>query len=345
MQSSGEQNLAVSLLFKRFQYPFFAGENDALDFSKCENQTLDFKSLNELELDWEYSGTGTLSMGNAEFASFRTGALLDLYTKKKLSLKKITNVVRTQLPEFRYKVEQEAARIYLKIIDIVGDDKLPSQETLRNKTLLRKLALLIEPEESSNNYNLEYSVVDPGDIIKILRTCIKQGKGKGTRENFKKLYQKYLFGTEKFGERFMTSLIGNDTEFFTVEDLKSKVEKALSPYYLYNKESGDEKKEDVGELEKSYSVEYEERMKGINEADDPSIFGEDDMKQDDNEEGNEGEGTEDEGDEGEQAGEDGENVDGDQEGNEEVKDGDEDGLENEEDSEGSQRDGEGLIFF
>ena len=56
--------MAVALLFSRLD-----GVDD-INFAGCD-QKLTYKPLSEMEVDWEYSGHGNLSMGNTDLESVR----------------------------------------------------------------------------------------------------------------------------------------------------------------------------------------------------------------------------------------------------------------------------------
>jgi hypothetical protein len=64
VSSYGTHNLAVALLFSRFEHI------DELNFSDC-NKPLRPTPLSEMDVDWKYSGHGNLSMGNTDLETVR----------------------------------------------------------------------------------------------------------------------------------------------------------------------------------------------------------------------------------------------------------------------------------
>eukprot|EP00794_Sanderia_malayensis_P006811 gene6811-7580_t len=311
VRSTGSKNLAVSLLFRRMQFK----KNKSLDFGECANKHLDFQTLDKYQIDWPYNGKGEMSMGNAGFDVYRN-VILKFYSKKgKLSLRRIYLVWKGFSDE-QMVTEENAEKMYEKIVSLYGSENVPTEEMLANKTLMREIALMMEPLEPSNTYNLEYSVISAEDILKVLRVCLKRGNGKGSRELFTKLYTENLHGTKKYAKQFLDKVIGNDTEYFTIKEINANLRNTVEPYE--RRGNGTEPEEpkgyDVGDIARAKVRDYKERMKLINEEDDPSIFSDEDIFGDSD--NDEDEGDEPEGDDDGEGNDEG-NDEGDNEGNDE----------------------------
>lgn len=65
VSSFGTHNLAVSILFSRFD------DVTHYDNTACGSSTFHYVPLSQLDVDWKYPGHGNMTMGNAELETVR----------------------------------------------------------------------------------------------------------------------------------------------------------------------------------------------------------------------------------------------------------------------------------
>ena len=230
--SSGSNNVAVALLFSRFD----RYKKHDLDFTDCDNVTKDSRPLSDFIVDWMYAGKGDLSMGNADLEDVRERMLEDTDSKGIYTLKRLSRGVG----EIYEEKDADFIREYAKLAyDNLSDGKGKiTREMIRNfsKENLRIAAMCFERVHPSNAPWLEYHMISPDRIRSVLLKYFKRGKGILSRSAFLKVYVDGLEGSPLFGNQFFDILAGKGVEEVTEKEAKMKLNLALEKYYQHQTE-------------------------------------------------------------------------------------------------------------
>eukprot|EP00112_Aurelia_sp_Birch-Aquarium-sp1_P010306 Seg2206.2 transcript_id=Seg2206.2/GoldUCD/mRNA.D3Y31 product="JmjC domain-containing protein 7" protein_id=Seg2206.2/GoldUCD/D3Y31 len=226
VKSNGTNNFAVSLLFSRFD------DRKHLNFTGCpEDAAPNSVSLGTLDVDWQYPGTGTMTMGAQDLETIREHMTLFLNKKGKFLYKAWVDMLKL-LYEGKEKswIENMAKENYNKVKKMVGGPLNKKVIETLPKTALRELALAFQPMDASNTYDHEYTYINPNEIGELINKLVKED-GHLTRAKFIEQYQKDLFGTEKFATEIMDKIAGEATEIASKEQVHMNKDKALKKYF------------------------------------------------------------------------------------------------------------------
>lgn len=233
VKSYGANNFAVSLLFSRFD------RRKTLDFSDCSNDSLSqshYRVLSNFDVDWQYQGWGTMTMGEPDLEFVRS--LWYSIVKRKGSL--VSNIAKLLLNEvYEGKSEawllKKAEDVCDQVKSTIGKDISKSDIKTMPKEALRIIAIAAQPIDASNTYDHEYKYISP-DSIQALVEHMLNTDSRFMRAKFVKRYQKELFGTSKFAEEFFDKLAGESVNEATGDQVKANMGKALEKYNLYQKD-------------------------------------------------------------------------------------------------------------
>ena len=232
VKSYGTNNFAVSLLFSRFD------GISKLDFSDCHvDDSLKpmHRKLGGFDVDWQYKGTGAMTMGEPELELIRQELYLIAQIKGSFS-KALAQVLLKEV--YSDQDDQwlltKAKEVVIKLENITGT-KL-SKKTIRSmpKEALRVVALALQPIDPSNTYNHEYTYVSPDNIRELLKNMLRVSV-KITREDFVKRYQNELFGTAKFAEECFSNIAGESVNEASKEQVERNMQRALEKYEMYQR--------------------------------------------------------------------------------------------------------------
>ena len=231
VKSYGTNNFAVSLLFSRFD------RRNNLDFSDCSNDTLSqaqYKKLSSFDIDWQYPGTGAMTMGEPDLESIRS----HLYSLVKKGGSFVSNVAKLFSEFYDGKAEgwllQKAEELYAQMSSIVGKDLDIDAVKKMPKEALRIFALAIQPIDASNTYDHEYTYVSPDSISALVEHMVNT-EGKLIRSKFVTRYQKEVLGTAKFAHEFFDKLAGESASEATKDQVKRNMKRALEKYNAYQR--------------------------------------------------------------------------------------------------------------
>ena len=230
--SSGSNNVAVALLFSRFD----RYKKRDIDLTNCDNVTKDSKPLSEFIVDWMYAGKGDLSMGNADLEDVRMDMLENVNKRGVYLLKVLTKSVRKIYSEKDLKFAEEYSRKAYETLT-EGKEAL-TREMIQNfsKEKLRVAAMCFERVDPSNARWNEYNQIDPELIYETLIKHLKKSKGALKRDVFMELYVNGLEGSPVFGERFFDILAGKNENVVTENKAKERLDLALKKYHEHQVE-------------------------------------------------------------------------------------------------------------
>ena len=225
--SSGSNNVAVALLFSRFD----RYKKRDLDFTDCDNVTKDSRPLSDFIVDWMYAGKGDLSMGNADLEDVRSDMLENVNKRGIYVLEKLTKAVHKVYSEKDYKfAENYAKNAYGILTDGRGELTREMIKKL-SKEKLRVAAMCFERVDPSNAPWNEYNQIEPDAIKQVVLKHLKKSKGPLSREVFLDLYVNRLEGSPLFGNRFFDVLAGLNEKIVTQKMAKANLGLALQNYY------------------------------------------------------------------------------------------------------------------
>ncbi|KAM7443457.1 hypothetical protein ABFA07_007773 [Porites harrisoni] len=264
--SYGSQNTAVALLFGRLD-----GVTD-IDFTGCD-QLLSFKPLNEMDVDWKYSGHGNLSMGNTDVETVREGMLEFFADEEKLDKDRFLRrsekkIKKKMLYSYLYRVQEQA----LLMFDLLGGNKkgFVTKDDVRrlNRDEMRAIVLAIEGTDVSNTEEAEYGVVDPGEIRSILQNLVVRD-GQIFKDDWIEAYMEETGGTKHFAEMFFSKL-RDDTSIsdkVTKEEIQRNIDRALQRYMNWQQEPEIPPGQDSPEPQDAYREDDEDREEDEQEDD------------------------------------------------------------------------------
>ena len=232
VNSYGTHNLAVSLLFSRFDgWKHF-------DFSDCKNMSNNFVPLSDLTVDWEYPGHGDMTLGNADLSKVRRSMYHNLNRNGKLTLKQLIRITsETYSDKKKDFIVWRANKTYQALIEGAPDGITKDIIRRLTKQKLREMAWTMERVEPSNAVWYEYNSINPDAIQEVVQMLLKKGKGKFTREKFVKKYVGVLEGTPKLANKFFDVLAGEEGgSEVTKENVKKSINKALEKYFEHQTE-------------------------------------------------------------------------------------------------------------
>lgn len=175
VNSSGTHNMAVSLLFSRFD------DRDSLDFSDCDDSSnyKNGKSLSEFDVQLVWRGKGSMVMGRADLELGYREQFLEAAREAELEGYKIDFDLWSQMLSDNVPVEKDIMRSGdikkgFQLIDKDGDGFMSVQE-LEGLTRRELLAISdeIEPWEPSNEYEYEYSIVPFEKVWGLIRAAMQ----------------------------------------------------------------------------------------------------------------------------------------------------------------------------
>ena len=239
--SSGTNNVAVALLFSRFD----GYKKRGLDFSNCDNVTKDSRPLSDFIVDWMYPGKGDLSMGNTDLEVLRERMLENVNRKGLYTLKQLTSDVGEIYEEKDSSfIKKYAKKAYLEL----AGGKVPiTVDMIKgfSKEKLRIAAMCFERVHPANAPWLEYHAINPSKIECVLLKYLKKHKNKLHRNVFLELYVDGLEGSPKFGNQFFDILAGKGNDEVTESDAKMHLQMALKKYYQHQTEGEEAAEPDV----------------------------------------------------------------------------------------------------
>ena len=230
--SSGSNNVAVALLFSRFD----RYKKRDLDFSDCDNVTQVSKPLSDFIVDWMYPGKGDLSMGNADLEDVRIDMLGNLNKKGIYTLERLTKAVYEIYSEKDYKFAKNHAK---KAYEILTDGKsaLTREMISRlSKEKLRVAAMCFERVDPSNAPWNEYNQINPEAIQEAVLKHLNKKNEPLSRDVFLKIYVNGVEGSPVFGNRLFDIIAGENEDSVTVKVAKERLDLALQPYFEHQVE-------------------------------------------------------------------------------------------------------------
>lgn len=230
--SSGSNNVAVALLFSRFD----RYKKRDLDFSDCDNVTKESRPLSEFVVDWMYPGKGDLSMGNADLVDVKMDMLENVNKNGVYTLKKLTKAVHKVYSEKEYKFAEDHAK---KAYEILTDGKgTLTRDMIVNlpKEKLRIAAMCFERVDPSNAPWNEYNQIDPEGIKTTILKYLKKNKGPLSRDAFHDIYVNGVEGSPLFANRFYDILAGENENSVTQKTVKANLGLALQKYFEHQVE-------------------------------------------------------------------------------------------------------------
>lgn len=229
VNSNGTNNFALSLLFSRFD-----GRKE-LDFTGCPDAP-SFTPLSNLDVDWQYPGTGLMTMGAADIEGLRE-MFAGMVTKKgQLSLKRLRAQIKYSHPTKDASwITETAKESHAKIMELAGGYINKTNIDAVPKDALRIFGLLMQQMDASNRYDHEYTYVRPEAIMELLASMTSKNR-ELKRDAFSKRYQKILFGTADFANRIFDIIAGKSSDTATVEQVKSKSREAVAKFFENQRE-------------------------------------------------------------------------------------------------------------
>lgn len=283
VKSYGTNNFAVSLLFSRFD------DRKSLNFSDCANESLpeqQHKSLGSFDVDWQYPGTGVMTMGEPDLEHVKF-QLYSLIKQKGMFAKNLAQKILKEIYDGKDDVWllEKAEQVYSKMKNLLGHDLNKDNVKSMTKEALRIFALVLQPIDASNTYDHEYLYVSPHDIKYLVEGMLKKD-GKLSRVVFVQMYQQKLYGTAKFAEEFFNKIAGESENEASKEQVERNMHEALEKYLLYQRNepetpTGETTVGDAYDGNKEDTEMFETGMPDMSEEDDSE---EDDSEENDNEE-------------------------------------------------------------
>lgn len=230
--SEGTHNLAVSLLFARFD------GKDSLDFSDCKEDTDYRKSrrLSDYDVQLVWKGTGMMVMGRADIEEQYRSELLELTAAyesagKKCDFNAINKMFGDMKPDEGQWMQGDIHKAF-KIMDRNGDGVVSHQE-IKDLTLaeLQRMGDEVELYEPSNSYDFEYSIISFEIVWLNLRYNLKKHEILH-RETWVKKYMQ-LGGTEQCADEIFMSLSGGEPSLVTKDITKDDIWKALEKWVKF----------------------------------------------------------------------------------------------------------------
>ena len=232
VKSYGTNNFAVSLLFSRFD------ERRSLDFADCGNDSPSqpqYKPLGSLDVDWQYPGSGDMTMGEPDLEFIR-GEVRSLIKRKGPFVENFAKFLLKMVYEGKSEewLLKKADEVSNKVKSITGKDIDKKSIKTMSKEALRVISLALQPIDASNTYDHEYTYVSPDGIINLLQDMLRRD-GKIARSNFVKRYEKELFGTSKFANDVFSKIAGESANEATREQVQANVERAIEKYNMFQR--------------------------------------------------------------------------------------------------------------
>lgn len=198
-----------------------------------------------MELDWEYSGHGNLSMGNTDLESVREG-MLDFFGKEdKLDkdgiLRKIDNVSEEDEEQKRYSYVEGVRQQALMMFDWLGGNEkgfITKQDVLElTREQMRQTVLAFEGTDVSNTEEAEYGVIDVANIRDVIRELLVLD-GLVLKDKFIRAYVEATQGTEVFAEIIFNKLRNetNVSDQVTKQEVQSNLRRAIQRFFDWGKE-------------------------------------------------------------------------------------------------------------
>eukprot|EP00794_Sanderia_malayensis_P008242 gene8242-9124_t len=227
VNSYGTHNFAVSLLFSRFD------EKEDLDFSDCGGADLGYRKLSDFDIDWQYPGNGTMTMGAQDLENAREHLSAICDETGQFSLKMLYFMLSEVYSEMDKSILKKTTReMYKKITEAAGGKLTRDRIKSMPKKALRIAALAIQPMDASNTYDHEYTYVEPNRIVKLIRRMLKED-GELRRDLFVGKYEKNLYGTKMFANRIFDVLAGSQSDkTASADDVRTRLHDALKKYYV-----------------------------------------------------------------------------------------------------------------
>ena len=239
VKSYGSMNLAISILFSRFEH-LNPDKVTAKSFRDCDTDKPRFRPLSEFDVDLQYPGKGMMTMGYSELTG-TTITLLSLVREYgQITKEVIASAIRFEkyfrLPGVTH---DEAVQKRQEDIDeafnlLTGGD--PNKKVDRKAVLklprpaLRKVSLMMQETLVSNVYDYEYYKMNPLHIAKILAVLVKSGSSTVKRDEFIKAYVDRLYGSKQFGEQFWNDLAGDGAESVSKAKIMANFSNASRKY-------------------------------------------------------------------------------------------------------------------
>ena len=239
--SSGSNNVAVALLFSRFD----RYKKRDLDFSDCDNVTKDSRPLSDFVVDWMYPGKGDLSMGNYDLEDVRERMLENINRKGIYSLKRLTREVGEIYEEKERKfIKRYAKQAYEKLNDGKGQITRDMINGF-SKEKLRTAAMCFERVHPTNAPWCEYHLINADKIKAVFLKYLEKNKGSLNRSAFLEVYVNGLEGSPVFGNKFFDILAGKGVNAVTQKEAKAQLQVALEKYYQHQTEGEEAAAPDV----------------------------------------------------------------------------------------------------
>ncbi|XP_065180379.1 uncharacterized protein LOC135810918 isoform X1 [Sycon ciliatum] len=277
VKSTGNRNLAVSLLFGRVD-KFTSGE-------ECKSVPLVAKSLDEFDVLWRWSGTGIMDMGRGDDYFFKV-----LFTNRmpgnvtELGLKAIAKML---VKDLGLEMDRSTLELSKKVLELLDHDKNGAVSVADldsvDRHVYRNLSFLIEGESDlMNTYNFEFGSLEYHTLRDTLEALLIHNIPAAgvSREEFIKVYRTEPLRGSQFNGNKLFNMLDKDGDGI----IKSKevtpaiLEARLRPYEVDYEGTGGRQAEE----------EEEEQEEGRGGDDDEG-------EEEDEEGGGEGEEEEDEG--------------------------------------------------
>lgn len=229
--SSGTHNLAVSILFSRFD------RVDSLDFSDCNVDVLDMRtprSLAELDVQWQWVGKGTMVMGRQDLEERYRAVFAQRVAEmgRKANYDDIMKIISEKFTTEEGTMRFGDVHKVFAIMDKNGDGFVTNEEIRQLAvTDLRAVASEIEPFEPSAVYWFEYSVIAFERVWNALQNCLKKYKIV-SKDAWLQQYQQ-LGGTEDFGLEIYQRLLKGNHEIKSDEINDEDIWRALENWVKF----------------------------------------------------------------------------------------------------------------
>ena len=238
VKSYGSMNLAISILFSRFDH-LNPNKVTTKSFKECETDKPRFRPLSEFDVDLQYPGKGMMTMGYSELTG-TISILLGLVRQHGHITKEL---IASIIPLENYlglgatyeeakKKHQEAADEAFSLLTGGDPNKKVDKKTILKlpRPALRKISIMHQQIHVSNIYEYEYYKMNPLHIARLLAVLVKSGSGTVAKHDFIEAYVDRLYGSKDFAERFWKDLAGEGAESVSKSKVIENFNKASRKY-------------------------------------------------------------------------------------------------------------------
>lgn len=220
VNSFGPMNVAVSILFSRIT---------TFEDHDCDSSNHQPTPLSEMDVQWDWQGHGTMSMGNMDLLSIRWSYMQQAkkvgYITKEVFMEEFSLL----MPEKILKKFEPSLKEAWAVIDPEDRGRLSVDDIeLLDIPTLRDHALKLDLVEPSNTHEFEYYYIDADDIKELITSLLDED-GHLSKTAFIMSYttDPDFGGTEKFALEIFEKLQSTDSETATREEVVANIDEAL----------------------------------------------------------------------------------------------------------------------